>query len=440
MEAGGPSDASIDSEHLRLLYDLGCAFAGRARLEDLVELVLEKCREVLDAEAASILLHDIERGELYFPYVAERDAETEEELHSLRFPADRGIAGAVLQSARALKIDDAASDPRFYTGVDRRTGLVTRNLLCAPLRSHQGPVGVIQILNHKGGGFSDGDLAFLDALAGSIAIAIENARMYEQLSAQVAALERAVHEHNELLALRRELDIARDIQQSIVPKSFPDRPDVCLFADMIPAQEVGGDFYDFFFLDETRIGILVGDVSGKGVPAALFMAMTRTLLRSAALACATPGECLARVNALLIPDNTAEMFVTVFYGILDLASGRLVYSSGGHNSPYVLRSGGRVEVLPRTRGTVLGMLDGIEFATGDGTLGAGDGLVLFTDGITEAMDHAGSLFGEAGLEAALARCGSSTPKQVVQRILGDVDRHAAGAPQSDDITALVLRR
>jgi phosphoserine phosphatase RsbU/P len=435
----GPQ-AGIDSERLRLLYDLGCAFAGRARLDDLVELVLEKCREVLEAEAASILLHDRQRGELYFPYVAERNVETEEELHSLRFPADRGIAGAVLGSGRALKIDDTASDPRFYTGVDLRTGIVTRNLLCAPLRSRQGTIGVIQILNHRGTGFSDGDLAFLDALGGSIAIAIENARMYEQLTAQVATLERAVQEHNELLAIRRELDIARDIQQSIVPKTFPNRSDVRLFADMIAAQEVGGDFYDFFFLDDSRIGVLVGDVSGKGVPAALFMAMTRTLLRSTALVCTTTGECLARVNALLIPDNTAEMFVTVFYGILDLASGRLEYSNGGHNPPYVLRSGGGVEVLARTHGTVLGMLEGLEFDTGRATIGPGEGLVLFTDGITEAMDRQGALFGEDGLEAALASFGTLAPKVVVQRILEAVERHASGAAQSDDITALVLRR
>jgi sigma-B regulation protein RsbU (phosphoserine phosphatase) len=432
--------AAIDPSRLRLLYDLGCAFAGRARLEDLVELVLEKCREVLDAEAASVLLHDAERGELYFPYVAERDTETEEELHSLRFPADRGIAGAVLGSGRALKIDDAPGDARFYGGVDRRTGLVTRNLLCAPLRSRHGAIGVIQVLNHQGTGFSDGDLAFLDALGGSIAVALENAQMYRQLTAQVAALERAVHEHNELLALRRELDIARDIQQSIVPKTFPDRADLRMFADMIPAQEVGGDFYDFFFLDDDRIGLLVGDVSGKGVPAALFMAMTRTLLRSTALACSSPGDCLKRVNALLLPENTAEMFVTVFYGILDIASGRLEYANGGHNPPYLMRAGGRVEALPRTRGTVLGMLDGIEFASSTAMLARGDALVLFSDGITEAMDGGGALFGEAGLEEALAGCVDASPQEIVRRVLQEVERHAGEAAQSDDITALVVRR
>jgi serine phosphatase RsbU (regulator of sigma subunit) len=432
--------ADIDPEHLRLLYDLGCAFAGRARLEDLVELVLEKCREVLTAESASILLHDAEREELYFPYVAEVDAETEKELQELRIPADRGIAGAVLRSGRALKIDDTASDPRFFSGVDRRTGGVTRNLLCAPLRSHHGPIGVIQVRNHKRGGFNAADLAFLDALGGSVAVAIENARMYRQLTDQVEALERAVREHNELLSLRRELDIARDIQQSILPRSFPERPDVGVFAEMIPAEEIGGDFYDFFFLDDDRIALLIGDVSGKGVPAALFMAMTRTLLRSAAALCPSPGECLRRVNELLIPDNKAEMFVTVFYGILDIPSGRLEYSNGGHNLPYVLRADGRVDALARTGGTVLGMLGGVDFRTQEGALGREESLLLFTDGVTEAMDVDGELFGEDGLEAVLAACKGRAPSEIVRSIRDAVERHAGDAVQSDDLTALVVRR
>jgi serine phosphatase RsbU (regulator of sigma subunit) len=395
---------------------------------------------VLAAESASILLHDAERGELYFPYVAEVDVETEKELQDLRIPADRGIAGAVLRSGRALKIDDTANDPRFFSGVDRRTGGVTRNMLCAPLRSHQGPIGVIQVRNHKKGGFGEADLAFLDALGGSVAVAIENARMYRQLTDQVEALERAVREHNELLSLRRELDIARDIQQSILPQSFPARTDLQVFAQMIAADEIGGDFYDFFFLDNDRIGVLIGDVSGKGVPAALFMAMTRTLLRSTAAVCGSTGECLKRVNALLIPDNKAEMFVTVFYGILDIPSGRFQYSNGGHNLPYVLRAGGGIEALARTGGTVLGMLDGIEFGTHEATIGRTESLLLFTDGITEAMDEAGELFGEVGLEAVLAECADRAPNEVVRSIRDAVERHAGAAVQSDDLTALVLRR
>ncbi len=433
--------AGMDPTRSRLLYDLGCAFAAQVRLDDLVGVVLAKCREVLDAESASILLYDPEHNELFFPYVAEKDAAAAACLLALRFPADRGIAGAVLRSGEPVRIADTASDERFYSGVDRRTGQTTRNLLCAPLRSRQGPIGVIQVLNSRGdAGFSAGDLVFLDALAGSIAVAIENARLYAQLTEQVAALERAVREHNELLALRRELDIARSIQQSIVPRAFPQRTDVQVFGDMLPAQEVGGDFYDFFFLDEQRLGVVIGDVSGKGIPAALFMAVTRTLLRATALAGAAPDECLRRVNELLIPENTAEMFVTVFYGIVHLGTGILEYGNGGHNLPYLLRADGTAEVLERVGGTVLGVLDGVRFGSNSVTLGRGDGLFLYTDGITEAMDADGNLFDDERLQAALARVADASPEAVVPFVIEAVKSYCGDTAQSDDITALALRR
>lgn len=431
---------STDTTRLRLLYDLGCAFAAQVELDDLVAVVITKCREVLDAEAAAVLLHDPQRHELYFPYVADENAAVAARLRDLRFPDDRGIAGAVLHSGESLRIADAAADARFYGGVDRRTGLVTRNLLCAPLRSRQGTIGVIQILNRRGEtSFSADDLAFLDALAGSIAVAIENAHLYAQLKEQVAVLERAVLEHNELLALHRELDIARGIQQSIVPRAFPERTDLSIFADMLPAQEVGGDFYDFFFVDTEHLGVVIGDVSGKGVPAALFMAVTRTLLRSTALAGTPPGECLRRVNALLIPENTAEMFVTVFYAILNLRTGTLEYSNGGHNPPYLLRVDGTVEALQRTGGTVLGVLDDVRFTAKTATLRPGDGIFLYTDGVTEAMDAAGNLFTDRRLQATLAQVKGSTPEEVIHCVVEAVKRYCDNAAQSDDLTALAVR-
>jgi Nif-specific regulatory protein len=172
------------SARLRLLYELGCKFAAHIELDELIPFVVSECRTVQDAEGASVLLLDTERDELYFPYVAEDDPEVVERLLQLRFPADRGIAGAVLRSGRALRVDDVAHDPRFYTGIDRSTGITTRNLLAAPLNSRQGPIGVIQVVNRRNGeAFTDDDLALLEALAGSVAVAIENARLYAQLKA-----------------------------------------------------------------------------------------------------------------------------------------------------------------------------------------------------------------------------------------------------------------
>jgi serine phosphatase RsbU (regulator of sigma subunit) len=430
-------------ERASLLYELGCAFAARIELDELIPLVMAKCRDVLDAEGAAVLLLDHERNELYFPYVAEEDPQAAAALRQLRFPADRGIAGAVLQSGCSIRVDDAATDPRFYDGVDRQTHLTTRALLSVPLTGRRGPIGVVQVLNpNHGGSFSEEDLAFLEALAGSIAVAVENARLYAQLREQVSALERAVHEHNELLAIRRELDIARNIQQSILPRvfpPFPGRTDFEMFATMLPAREVGGDFYDFFLVDPERLAFVIGDVSGKGMPAALFMAVSRTLLKAVALTGAPPGDCLRRVNSLLCLDNSAEMFVTLFYGILSTRTGVVEYGNGGHNPPFILRRDGAVESLARTGDMVLGVMADIPYGAKQVALRAGDGIFLYTDGITEAMDASGTLFSEPRLRRLLSTVDGAAPEALIRQVVDEVQRYSAGAPQSDDITTLAIR-
>jgi serine phosphatase RsbU (regulator of sigma subunit) len=440
---GSGMNTFTDSGRLHLLYELGCAFAARVELDDLVALVVRKCREVLDAEGAAVLLLDPQRQELYFPYVADEDPAVAARLLELRFPADQGIAGAVLRSGRPLRVDDVAHDPRFYSGVDRRSGLTTRNVLTVPLQAQQGVIGVVQVLNCRTGRFTDDDLGFLDALAGSVAVAIENARIHAQLKQQVAALEHAVHEHNELVAIHRELDIASSIQQSILPRrfpAFPERQDFDLFASMIPAREVGGDFYDFFLIDDERLGVVIADVSGKGMPAAIFMAVSRTLLKSTALEGRAPDACLQRVNSLLCLDNRAEMFVTVFYGILHTGTGELAYCNGGHNPPYILRRGGSVEALPGTGGMVLGILDDLQYHAKQATVFPGESLFLYTDGVTEAMNAEGELFSDERLRSVLRDVHGTAPAALIHDVVEMVNRHAGRVAQSDDITALCVQR
>lgn len=188
------------AERFRLLYDLGCAFSARIELDELMPLVVAKCREVFRAEGCSVLLYDPERNELYFPYTAERDPEVARRLLQMRFPADRGIAGAVLRSGMSVKVDDVRSDTRFYGEIDRNTGATTRNMICAPLRSRRGIFGVIQVINRVGAdSFSEDDLAFLEALAGSVGVAIENARLYDEARAAEQRL------RTEVGVLRRDL-------------------------------------------------------------------------------------------------------------------------------------------------------------------------------------------------------------------------------------------
>jgi transcriptional regulator with GAF, ATPase, and Fis domain len=191
----------MDEEvRFRLLYDLGCAFAARIEIDQLIPLVVTKCREALDAEGASVLLLDDERKELYFPYISEEDPEVAERLVRLRFSAELGIAAAALKGGKALVVNDAQNDPRLYHGIDKMTGLVTRNVLAAPLSTRQGTIGVVEVVNGRGAeGFTDDDLSFLEAISGSIAIAIENARLYTQVRESEASLQTQVG------ALRRDL-------------------------------------------------------------------------------------------------------------------------------------------------------------------------------------------------------------------------------------------
>ncbi len=173
-----PSDAA----HFRLLYDLGCAFSAKIDLPELIPFVIAKCREALDAEGVSVMLLDSERNELYFPFVSGGDARLRDRLSHLRFPADYGIAGAALKSGRAILVKDAQSDPRFYPGVDRETGITTRSIIAVPLTSGRGTIGVVEVVNRRGGAaFGDQDLYFLEAVSGSIAIAIDNAQLYARL-------------------------------------------------------------------------------------------------------------------------------------------------------------------------------------------------------------------------------------------------------------------
>ena len=241
-----------------------------------------------------------------------------------------------------------------------------------------------------------------------------------------------------------ELHVAREIQLGIVPTifpPFPEREEFDLHASLESAHEVGGDLYDFFLLDDDHLCLAIGDVAGKGVPASLFMAVTITLLRAAGHRVPAPDEVLARVNAPLCRDNDAAMFVTLFFGVYDVRTGELAYSSGGHPPPYIVRAGGGVEPLPQTAGAGLGVSSRIAFAARTAKLEYGDSLLLYSDGVTEAMDAGGGMFGVERLEAALSGAEAQQgAARMVATVRSAVDVFTAGAEQYDDITMVGFRR
>lgn len=241
--------------------------------------------------------------------------------------------------------------------------------------------------------------------------------------------------------IESELKIAHDIQMSMVPKTFPpfpNRREFDIYATLVPAREVGGDLYDFFFINDHQLCFAIGDVSGKGVPASLFMALTKTLFRATGgRRNATAETILTRLNAEICRDNESCMFVTAFCGILDVRTGQVDYSNAGHNLPYVL-SNGVVTALPKTGGIALGVTDLVSYQAGKLVLKSGDRLILYTDGVTEAMDKDDQLFSESRLETTLRGLNRQSIRGVIERVVGEVQLFSTGAPQSDDITLLAL--
>lgn len=263
-------------------------------------------------------------------------------------------------------------------------------------------------------------------------------RMSERLADSMQRLRETIETKERI---ESELTIARDIQQQLLPRIFPEflhRPEFDAYAAVVPAKEVGGDLYDFFLLDEDHMCFMVGDVSGKGVPAALFMAVTKTLFKATALNRPTMPELLERVNQELCRDNDSGMFVTVFCAMLNFRTGHLSFANAGHNLPYVLKAGGEVIPFPATRGMGLGVLEEAQFAAGELQLSEGDTLFLYTDGLTEAEDAEQKFFGDARLREMLTRSVRLSPRALVNHTLEQIKSFAQEAPQSDDITVLTL--
>ena len=257
--------------------------------------------------------------------------------------------------------------------------------------------------------------------------------------AHLEVMREALRSRDELVAIRRELGVAARMQESILPTDFPSDTRYEIHAAMTPALEVGGDFYDFFNLEDGRMGIVMADVSGKGVPAALFMMVSRTLMKGTAIGEPDPTKALAEVNQLLVESNEEAMFVTLFYASFDPSSGRVMFANGGHNLPYVIRQNGEVQQIDCESGVVLAVLPGFDFPGGSLDLEPGDAIFFYTDGITEAMNEVGEEFGDDALAEVLAEVAGSDAASFSDRVVAAVREHAGEADQSDDITCLCLR-
>ncbi len=248
--------------------------------------------------------------------------------------------------------------------------------------------------------------------------------------------------HDKLVALKQELDIATIIQTSILPKTFPaypDRKEFDIYAKMIPAKEVGGDLYDFFLIDKYRLGVIIGDVSGKGIAAAMLMAVCKTLLKATAFKGMPADDVLSEVNEILVDESPSNMFVTVFYGVLDTRNGAFEYSNGGHNPPYLISNNGTIKQVEDIGGLLIGAVNNSDYKSNIIMLNPGDSIFFYTDGVTEAFNKNDETFDESRLEEILKNKNSLRVNEIVDHVFENVQSFTKGADQSDDITCLVLK-
>jgi len=426
MTTGAVHPGSNAERKLGLLLNIAKTLGGEIHLDSMLPTMIAEVSKAMGAERTSLFLYDENRDQL-FTKVAE-GVQTME----IRVANGVGIVGMTAQNRAPINIPDAYQDPRFNRDSDKRLGFVTRSILTAPILSQENRLlGVVEVLNKQdGAGFTAEDETFLAAIGTHLALALERA---ETVKAYVEAEK-----------MRQALHLAHDIQLGLLPKkfpAFPNRPEVDLFATLTPALDVGGDLYDFFLLDEHRVCFVIGDVSDKGVPAALFMAMVRTAFKISAMAnSGSVASTFERVNEFLCENNDSQMFVTVFGGILDVRTGLIEYSDGGHEPPFLLRQSGHIEMLEKKGGIALGFLPEYTFPTGYIQLNAGDTILLYTDGVNEAFDLQNQMFRTSGIEKSLARYQQGAlAVKIVQDLADSVKVFVGSAPQSDDITILALR-
>ena len=416
-----------DRRKLHVLLRISKSLAQQIELDRLLKLIVEEVNAAMQAERSNVLLLDREKpGELV---TRVSDGVGAQEI---RIPIGVGIAGMTAQTRQIINVPDAYKDSRFNSAVDTASGFRTKSLLAIPIMAEDDQlVGVVEVMNKKGGGaFTREDEGFLEAICGDISIALRRAEMVEAyLKGQI---------------ITKSLQLARDIQMGLVPKDFPALPEfkeVDIFATMIPALEVGGDLYDFFPLDKDRICFVIGDVSDKGIPAALFMSMARTAFKMSAIASPESiSATMRRVNEFLSESNQSQMFVTALAGILDLRTGCVEYADAGHEPPFILQPSGVVSKVEKVGGVALGFCPDLCFHSGALKLNRGDALVLYTDGVNEAMNPGRQLFGADAIEQSLSRVGRPvSSERIIRELLGKVRVFVGAAQQNDDITMLVIR-
>lgn len=388
-------------------------------LRRLLKIILELATKHCQATKGTIYLVDHHKKEIW------SEVQKGKQRVLIHLPFGKGIAGTVAKMGETVSIRDAYKDSRFYPGIDERTGFRTRSMLCMPMRDGKGKiVGVFQLLNRRGGFFTRHDEEFLETLSVHAALAVDKARLHQE------AIEKE--------AIEKEIEIAVKIQQLLLPERIPHLPGFDISAVTLPSKRVGGDFYDVIKRGEQKALLVIADVSGKGIPAAMLVSTMQAWLHAFVEAGLSLLEIVGRLNKIIYEDSTIDKYITFFICELDCERKVVTSVNAGHNFPLLFRRDGGMLQLEKG-GLSLGMFPDVVYLKEEMQLGSGDVLVLYTDGVTEAMDKRGNLYGEARLYQCLRQHLEKSAQEIQDLVRHDVHSFMKDAPQADDVTMMVMK-
>ncbi len=406
-------------QELSILNDLARAIGGSLDPQEIINTIIHRSLRAVNAEQGVITLVDREADDPMKTLVRATLSSAEHEKYHLT----QSLLGWMHLNKRPLLVNEPHTDPRFR-GIEWDESITS--LLCVPMMIKSELRGVITAYNKKGGaGFTEDEQRLLSIIAAQSAQVVENARLYER--------------ERQLVKMQEELRLASTIQKELLPEKSPEIPGYEIAGRSIPAQVVGGDYFDFIRINEYRLAFCLGDVSGKGLPASLLMANTQATLRGQTLINPSACECMGRSNKLLYDSTSAEKFVTMFYGVLDTTTHQLTYSNAGHDHPYLFSPTGQCRRL-NVGGVPLSMLEQFPFEEETIPLEPASVLVVCSDGIAEAMDVNENQFGEQKLSGLLNGLRTASATDIIDGIVAAVREHAGPAPQADDMTVVVVKR
>jgi sigma-B regulation protein RsbU (phosphoserine phosphatase) len=408
-------------EELSILNDISTTISSTHTIEKIIDLIIKKCVKHLNVEQGAVMLLDEEDKDKPF-HTMIRKQDSKYDLHPYRL--DSQLTGWMLKNKSPLLVNDLTNDERFKSVVAKNPTI--QSLLSVPLLIKGNLIGILNVFNkHTKKGFSSDDQRLLSIIATQSAQIIENARLYK--------------EEKDLLLMQEEMRLAKETQLNLLPKELPKIPGYSFAAKTIPAKEVGGDYFDFIFIDDTQIAFCLGDVSGKGLPAAMLMSNLQATLRSQSSSESMCNRIIYNSNNLLFRSTETSKFVTLFYGILNVNKNEITFTNAGHNNPLLFSSNTKFSEL-KTGGIILGCMPDSSFDEETISIYKKDILVIYSDGISEAMNIDEQEYGEERLKKIVDKNLDKSPAEIIEQIISDVRKFQGNTPKWDDMTLLIIKR